>query len=256
MGTFKTFEALHQGTSAFLLGNIWDVKSAQIFEANGYKAIGTSSQAMANAYGYEDGEQLPFDLILQLAKRVVERVQIPFSVDLEGGYSRSVSGIIEHIEKLHDVGVVGINLEDTVAGTARQLIPTADFQKILSAVASHINRNNLNVFLNIRTDAFLLGIPAALNETLSRIKIYEDAGADGIFVPCITSKDDIIEVVKSSQLPINVMCMPGLPDFKQLEMIGVKRISMGGFLFNRIYEETGKRSAAIIREGSFSTIFS
>ena len=254
MDTFKTFAQLHQQPNPFLLGNIWDVKSAQIFEASGYKAIGTSSQALANSFGFEDGEQLPFELLLQLAKRVVERVQIPFSVDLEAGYSRTVSGIIAHLSKLHDVGVVGINLEDTIAGNPRQLQSAADFQKILSAVADHIGRNNLKVFLNIRTDGFLLSMPNALSETIARTKAYQDAGADGIFVPCITSKDDIIAVVKSTSLPVNVMCMPGLPDFKQLEMLGVKRISMGGFFFNRIYDEALKRSAAVLNERNFSAV--
>ncbi|AOM78451.1 isocitrate lyase/PEP mutase family protein [Pedobacter steynii] len=256
MGTFKKFVELHQNTTPFLLGNIWDVKSAQVFEASGYQAIGTSSQALANSFGYEDGEKLPFEIILQLAKRVVELVQIPFSVDLEGGHSRTVSGIIEHIEKLHDVGVAGINLEDTIAGSTRTLQSVANFQQLLLAISNHIERNNLKIFLNIRTDGFLLGMPAALQETLSRINAYQNSGADGIFVPCITKKDDIIEVVKSTSLPINVMCMPGLPDFKQLEMLGVKRISMGGFFFNRLYEDALKRSAAIVNERDFSAIFS
>ena len=134
MSSFETFSQLHQNSAPLLLGNIWDVSSAKIFEANGYKAIGTSSQAVAKSFGYDDGEKLPFETLLQLAKRVVEVVRIPFTVDIEGGYSRTIDGITGNIKKLHDAGVVGINLEDTVAGAARQLQPVAEFQKILSAV--------------------------------------------------------------------------------------------------------------------------
>src|SRR5690349_18933817 len=115
MNSFETFKQLHQNPTPLLLGNIWDVNSARIFEASGYKAIGVSSQALSLAFGYDDGENLPFDLLLQIAKRVTEVTRIPFSVDMEGGYSRTVGGIIENIDKLHDAGVAGINLEDTIA---------------------------------------------------------------------------------------------------------------------------------------------
>src|ERR1700722_17284630 len=154
MTTFETFKQLHQNSTPLLLGNIWDVNSARIFEANGYKAIGVSSQALSNAFGYEDGENLPFEMLLQKAKQVTKVVQIPFSVDMEGGYSRTINGIIENINKLHDAGVVGINLEDTVPGATRRFNPVSEFQKILSSVADHISRNNLPLFLNVRTDGF------------------------------------------------------------------------------------------------------
>jgi 2-methylisocitrate lyase-like PEP mutase family enzyme len=256
MNSFETFLQLHKNSTPLLLGNIWDVNSAKIFEANGYKAIGTSSLAVARSIGYEDGEKLPFENLLRLAKRVIEVVSIPFSIDMEGGYSRTIEGITENIQKLHDVGVVGINLEDTIAGTTRQLQAVTDFQKILLALADHISRNNLKIFLNVRTDGFLLGMPTALNETLTRIETYKNSGADGIFVPCITNRNDIKEVVKATTLPINVMCMPGLPDFEELESLGVKRISMGGFFFNNIYDNVGKLSKAISTDKNFSSILS
>jgi 2-methylisocitrate lyase-like PEP mutase family enzyme len=254
MTHFETFKQLHKNPAPLLLGNIWDVNSAKIFAANGYKAIGTSSQAVATAFGYNDGEELPFEILLQLAKRVVEVVDIPFTVDIEGGYGRSVNVITDHIQKLHDVGVVGINLEDSIPGATRQLLPVAEFQKILEAVAGYISRNNLNLFLNIRTDGFLLGLPTALRETLTRIKSYENAGAGGIFTPCIISADDIKEVVNATRLPINVMCMPGLPDFKALELLGVKRISMGPFLFNKVYETAAKLARTVNNDGNFLSV--
>ena len=254
MNSFETFKQLHQNTTPLLLGNIWDLNSARILEASGYKAIGISSQALSNSLGFEDGENLPFEILVQFAKRVVEVVHIPFSVDMEAGYSRTVAGIIENINKLHDAGVVGINLEDTIPGTVRQLRPAAEFQRILSAIASHISRNNLQIFLNVRTDGFLLGLPNALAEILTRIENYENAGADGIFVPCITDRDDIREAVGATKLPVNVMCMPALPDFEELASLGVKRISMGPFLFNKANEAIGDLAKAVISDNNFSAI--
>ncbi|HZE85944.1 MAG TPA: isocitrate lyase/phosphoenolpyruvate mutase family protein [Puia sp.] len=256
MNNFETFSQLHQNPTTFLLGNIWDVNSAKIFEANGYKAIGTSSQALAQSHGYEDGENLPFETLLRLSKTVVEVVRIPFTVDLEAGYGRTVEAITGNIKKLHDIGVAGINLEDTIPGAVRQLQPVDEFKKIAAAVANHISRDNLKIFVNIRTDGFLLGLPTALTETLTRIKSYNDSGANGIFVPCITGRNDIKEVVRASSLPINVMCMPGLPDFEELGSLGVKRISMGPFLFNKVYTSVGQLSKTIIEDKNFLPILS
>lgn len=223
MNSFEKFSQLHQGETPLLLGNIWDVHSAKMFEAAGYKAIGTSSHAVANTFGYDDGEQLEFETLFQLAKRVAQVVSIPLSIDIEGGFSRTAEGIIKNIRRLHEVGVVGVNLEDTVAGATRQFQSVSAFQKTLSEVADYLSKNNINVFLNIRTDGFLLGMSTALAETLARIKAYENSGASGIFVPCVTDKNDIGKLVKATSLPLNVMCMPQLPDFEELKSLGVKK---------------------------------
>lgn len=254
MSLFKEFAQLHRQPVPFVLGNAWDVKSAQVFEAAGYKAIGISSQALSAAFGYDDGENLPFEIVLQVARRVVEVVNIPFTVDMEAGYSRTIPGIIENIDKLHDAGVAGINLEDTIPGATRQLQPAADFQKILSAVTDHISRSNMELFVNVRTDGFLLGMLTALAETLDRIKAYENSGANGIFVPCITQPDDIREVVNATRLPVNIMCMPQLPGFDELASLGVKRISMGPFLFNKVYAHAGELAQAVISDNNFKSI--
>jgi 2-methylisocitrate lyase-like PEP mutase family enzyme len=255
MTSFKTFSQLHHNPTPLLLGNIWDVHSAQLFEQAGYKAIGTSSQAVARSMGFEDGENLPFDLLLQIVKRVTKVVSIPFTVDIEGGYSRSAEDIIENIKALYDAGVVGINLEDTVPGATRQLLPVDEFRKILSAVAEGLSKNNMEVFLNVRTDGFLLGMPSALAVTLERIKGYEDAGAHGIFVPCITAREDIRQVVNATHLPINVMCMPELPNFNELGALGVKRISMGPFVSTLINKKATEAITTVLKDNNFSSLF-
>ena len=255
MKSFETFLQLHRDSTPLLLGNIWDVNSAKIFERAGYKAIGTSSQAVAKTFGYEDGEKMPFETLLQLAKRVVEVINIPFTVDIEGGYSRSATDIAEKIEKLHDAGVVGINLEDTIAEGARQLQPVTTFQRVLGSVAEHIARKNLGVFLNVRTDAFLLGMPTALTETLTRMQRYENTGAHGIFVPCITDRKDIKEVVKATTLPVNVMCMPELPDFDELKGLGVRRISTGPCVSLYVDRKAEEAIGGILRNNDFSGLY-
>jgi 2-methylisocitrate lyase-like PEP mutase family enzyme len=116
MTTFETFLQLHHNETPLLIGNVWDVVSAKAFERGGFKAIATSSAAIAHTWGYEDGEKMPFDLLLKVVERIINNINVPLSVDIEGGYSRDISKIFQNIEKLHELGVVGINIEDSVKG--------------------------------------------------------------------------------------------------------------------------------------------
>jgi 2-methylisocitrate lyase-like PEP mutase family enzyme len=256
MSYYETFARLHQGPDPFLLGNCWDVQSARTLESAGYAAIGFSSHALSTALGYEDGERLPFDLLLRMTQRVAASIHVPFTVDMEGGFSRSIDGILANIDRLLNVGAAGINLEDTVAGTTRELLPAKDFAAIIKAVADHLSRSNRSLFVNIRTDGFLLGLPNALPETLTRIRIFESAGASGIFVPCITDPDDIDQVVGATTLPINVMAVPGLPNWPALQRLGVKRVSMGPFLFSKVYEQAASLAKKVLSEKDLSPILS
>jgi 2-methylisocitrate lyase-like PEP mutase family enzyme len=247
MNSVQHFRQLHTNATPLII--------AKIFQKMGYAAVGTSSAALANTYGFADGETMPFQSIVSMAKNIVSAVSIPVTVDIEGGFARKATKIAGNIEKLHDVGVVGINLEDTLPNPNRHLQDIAVFQRILSETANILKQKNVDIFINLRTDGFLLGLPNALEETLNRIKAYENAGADGIFVPCITNVNDIEAVVKSTHLPINVMAMPNLPDFATLQNKGVKRISMGNSLHQYLNRVLSEKAKAILDNQGFSPIF-
>jgi 2-methylisocitrate lyase-like PEP mutase family enzyme len=255
MSQFETFLRLHHSESPLLIGNVWDVTSAKVFERNGFKAIATSSAAIANSMGYEDGENMPFDLLLQIVARIINNINIPLSVDMEGGYSRDVSIIIQNIEKLHELGVVGFNIEDSVKAEKPYLQSVDDFEKIVSSISNHLTRKNINMFINARTDAFLFKLPSPLTETIKRIKAYENAGSNGIFVPFLSEKNEIKEVVSATRLPVNVFCTPELPTFKELSELGVKRISMGRAVYASVTRSLEKTIRTIQEDQSFKSLY-
>jgi 2-methylisocitrate lyase-like PEP mutase family enzyme len=117
-----------------------------------------------------------------------------------------------------------------------------------------LTAKNLSIFINIRCDTYLLNIKNKQKETSSRLKVYESIGVDGIFLPCISDENDIAEAVSNSKLPLNVMCYPALPDFDKLNELGVKRVSMGPFMFNNIYKKAGELCQKIIDKKNFSPI--
>jgi len=251
----KQFVDLHTQKQPLLLGNVWDVQSALLFQELGFSAIGTSSSAIAISQGYEDGEKIPFTDLLQIVKSIQSKVEIPFTVDIEGGYSRDISKIIRNIQLLYKMGVVGINLEDSISTTERIISDAEEFSNTIREIKSYFIKNNYNLFINVRTDPYLLGLENPLIETLKRIKLYEKAGADGIFAPCIVKEDEIKKLVESTALPLNVMCMPELPSFIKLKSLGVKRISMGSFLYDIPRSNLEGSIKTIVADQSFKSLF-
>lgn len=255
MNSFETFLQLHRNENPLLIGNAWDVYSARVFERNGFKAIATSSAALARSLGYEDGENIPFDLLLQTVKKIISNINIPLSVDMEKGYSNDIPGILENIERLHDLGVVGFNIEDSSRTENKQLQPVGDFQKIISSIMDHLDRKNIKMYLNARIDVFLLKLPSPMPEIIKRTKAYESAGASGIFIPGLADKDEIRKVVETTKLPVNVFPMKELPGFKELTELGVKRISMGSAIHNSVMRSFEKTIVAIQQDQSFKSFY-
>jgi 2-methylisocitrate lyase-like PEP mutase family enzyme len=249
------FNTLHQQTTPLILCNVWDVASAKIAEKVGFNTIGTSSAAIARMLGYEDGEEMQFEELLFMVKRIASCSTLPLTVDIEAGYSSDPIITAGYIKALADVGVVGINLEDSKVTDVRTLLSSNTFANYLSMIRQQLAQEKTDIFINVRTDTFLLAQENALVETQKRASLYQSTGADGLFVPCITSADDIQAVVSATKLPVNVMCMPDLPDFNTLSALGIKRISMGNFLFDKLQSDFEAILKNIVDKNSFSPVF-
>jgi len=249
------FRSLHTNNDPLLIANVWDVTSAKNAEKNGFKAIGTSSAALAKTLGYADGQNIPIEELFFVVKRIAANTNLPFSVDLEGGYSKVPEVTVSYMKQLAALGVVGVNIEDSEVSEHRELRNAEEFAHYLAEVSAGLKAENVDMFINVRTDTFLLDIVNAKEETRRRAKLYKESGAHGLFVPCITKVDDIKYVVSHTELPVNVMCMPVLPEFKQLAAVGVKRISMGNFVFDKIEHELAQTLSQVASKGSFEAVF-
>ncbi len=249
------FKNLHNQNKPLLIGNVWDVPSTKTAEKLNFQAIGTSSSAIASILGYNDGEEMEFSELEYFIKRISLNTNLPLSVDLESGYSRKPKEIVNHIKRLAELGVVGINIEDSVVNDKRILLDSNDFAKTLIEITQYLEKENIDIFINVRTDTFILLQKNVIEETKKRIQLYQNAGANGIFVPCIEKENDIKTIVDSTNLPINVMCMPKLPNFETLTKLGVKRISMGNFLFDKMYDKFEVTAQTVLNQNSFKSIF-
>jgi 2-methylisocitrate lyase-like PEP mutase family enzyme len=228
------FAKLHVKGSPLILYNAWDAGSAKTIADAGARAIATSSWAVAEAEGYRDGETIPLDFVDRIVSRIADTVDVPLSVDFEGGYSEDDSELAQNIVRLLDLGVVGINFEDRVVKGPGLYTIDRQAQRI-SAIRAAASNRGVPLFINARTDLFLgQGAPDESIETaLERAKLYAAAGASGFFVPGLQDEKFIARLCEGTTLPVNIMVMAGVPTIKRLTELGVARVSYGPIPYNR-----------------------
>ena len=221
------FAELHKPGDPILLYNIWDVGSAKAVAAGGAKALATGSHSLAEANGFPDGEQIPFNLFLDCIRRIVQGVDLPVSADFEGGFAVDSARLADHARYLAETGVVGCNFEDQEVG-GPGLHPIEQQAKRVAAIVES------GLWVNARTDLFLRKLVAGENpndrslfdEALERAHTYAASGAHSFFVPGVSDLQLIADICAASPLPVNVI-KPADLDIAALAGAGVARISWG-----------------------------
>ena len=225
---FETFASLHVPGDPVILYNIWDVGSALAVVAAGARALATGSHPVADANGWPDGEKVPMDFAFANARRIVDGVDLPLTVDFEGAYSTDPAEGGANVARLKSTGAVGCNFEDQVIG-GEGLHPLDLQVRRISAIRDAVGTD---FYINARTDAFLKTQTydeALVDQVIERGKAFADAGASGFFVPRLADSKQIERVVREVPLPLNVIAFPGAPNKKVWAEAGVARISHGPF---------------------------
>jgi 2-methylisocitrate lyase-like PEP mutase family enzyme len=221
----RTFAALHVPGAPLILYNVWDAGSAAIVAEAGAKAIATGSWSVAAAHGFADGEKMPLDLAVANLERIVAAVDLPVTIDLEGGYGDAAAAAA----RVRRAGAVGCNIEDRVVG-GEGLFPAERHAARLAALREAAGPG---FFINARCDVFLKAPKEAhdealLDEAMARGAAYAEAGADGLFLPGLVDEALIGAACARSPLPVNIMVWPGTPPLRRLAALGVARISHAG----------------------------
>ncbi len=233
MNHIQRFQALHHADEMLFLGNAWDVLSARTLEQSGFRAIGTTSWGVAASLGYKDGENIDFALHLSIIKLIVDHVNIPVSADIEAGYAETHGQIVENVLRTADLGVAGINIEDSFK-RGPGLKEIADQAKLLQTMRAALdNRGFADFYINTRIDTyFRREDPFA--ETIERGLAYVESGASGIFVPGIVEEEQIRAIAQEVRAPLNVLSRPNLTNAGRLAEWGVKRLSIGNDFYDHV----------------------
>jgi 2-methylisocitrate lyase-like PEP mutase family enzyme len=251
----ETFHGLHRKGDPLILFNAWDVGTAEAI-AKASPAVATSSAAVASALGYADGENVPLDMVTGLVARMTASVSVPVSIDLEAGYGDTPDAAAASVTEILKAGAIGINIEDGLFGGKRQLVSPDQHAAKIKAVRDAAQKLGIHLFINARTDPFLLkfGSPdQRLNEAAKRAKAYADAGADGVFVPGLTDLALIEKLVRLSPLPVNIMVTQGVPEIPDLARVGVRRVSLGPWPMLAAMRVIGQAAAAVAASKQYGT---
>tara|TARA_R110002049_G_scaffold140930_7_gene302379 strand:+ start:31307 stop:32068 length:762 start_codon:yes stop_codon:yes gene_type:complete len=245
----QMFAALHQKGVPLVLYNVWDAGSARAVSGAGAAAIATGSWSVAAAQGYEDGQALPLPALLRTAAEIVRAVDLPVSIDFEGGYAVDPAGLGENTRALVQTGAIGLNFEDQVVGGSG--LHDLDVQVArIAAIRAAADAEGVALFINARTDLFLQSKPEDhahhVAAALMRARAFAEAGANGVFVPGLADAGLIAQVCAQSDLPVNVMKSPAAPDISALAACGVARISHGPFPYRDAMKALGAMAASLL----------
>ncbi|GAA3255195.1 isocitrate lyase/PEP mutase family protein [Nonomuraea helvata] len=250
---FRTLSA----DSVLVLPNAWDAASATVIAAAGATAIATTSGGVSWSLGRGDGQGLSRDEMAEATRRIVDSVDLPVTVDVEGGYGPTPAEVAETVRAVVEAGAVGVNLEDSTA-VGGPLFEVAEQNARLRAARDAAAAADLpELFINARTDVFLFGIGAAdgrLGEVLARATAYAEAGADGIFVPGLLDLDVLNALCAESPLPVNAMAVAGGPNVAELAAAGVRRISLGTGLAQAAYTAARSAAAELLGTGGLTAL--
>ena len=223
----NTFYELHHSGKLLILPNIWDSFGAMLLQDIGYPAIATASASVAFANGYDDGEHIPFAELLRILRKITSSVTVPVTADIESGYASDDVRLKNNILQLLDLGIAGINIEDTSkqTGTLRTVEEQCNRIKLIKDACAEAGKQ---LFINARTDVYLRNhTENKLEATIKRGLAYKDAGADCFYPITMNKIDEIKQVVDAVQMPVNIIPVPGIPALNELQDIGVARVSLG-----------------------------
>jgi 2-methylisocitrate lyase-like PEP mutase family enzyme len=252
----QLLRSLHE-SGVLVLPNAWDAASAAVIAQAGAKAIATTSGGVAWSVGRPDDQGLTRGQMAEQVARIVAAVEVPVTADVEGGYGSAPEDVASTIEAVIAAGGVGVNVEDSKAGTG-SLFSAAEHAERLRAGREAAARAGLpELVINVRTDVYLFQIGAAegrLDDVLARTEAYAAAGADCLFVPGLVDLDVLSGLVKASPLPVNVMAGPGSPTVAEFESVGVRRVSVGTAISQAAYAVARRAAVELLTQGTYAQL--
>lgn len=247
MSKFEDFAKLHVAGDPLVLFNAWDAGSAAAVAKSGAKAVATGSASVAMANGFGDGQEVPIELALSNAERIARAIDLPLTVDFEGGYATDADGLTANGRRLVETGAIGCNFEDQVVGTDR-LYEIADQVARIGALRAGVGRD---FFINVRTDLFLKAPAenhdaALADQAIERGKAYEASGANGYFIPGLANLSLVERICRAVGLPVNAMHLPNGPSRSEWANAGIARVSHGPFPFMAMQEWLTEQARAAL----------
>jgi 2-methylisocitrate lyase-like PEP mutase family enzyme len=250
----KAFRALHERNKAFIIPNPWDVGTARMLAHLGFEALATTSMGFALSIGKQDNAA-GRDAVLAHALALTSATELPVSADLENGFGDAPETAAETIRLAAGAGLVGGSIEDS---TGRPENPIYELPQAVERIRASVEAARSLPFpftLTARAENYLHG-RADLKDTIRRLQAYREAGADVLYAPGLTTKEEITEVVRSVNRPVNVLM--GLKrvhwTLEELSAMGVRRVSVGSGLYRVALANFVRAAREMHESGTFTAM--
>jgi 2-methylisocitrate lyase-like PEP mutase family enzyme len=249
---YESFRALHDGDGAFVIPNPWDAGTARILTTLGFSALATTSAGYAFTVGRRDSlAGLGRDELIENARSIVQATDLPVSADLEDGFGATPEECAETIRCAALAGLVGGSIEDA---TGYPDEPIYDLGLAVDRIQAAADASkDLPFLLTARAENYLWGRPD-LKDTIKRLQLFSEAGADVLYAPGLPDLDAIRTVCEEVDKPVNVvMGLQGVNySVQELSDVGVKRISVGGSFARAALGEMIRAAQEVKEQGTFS----
>ncbi len=224
----EIFRSLHQRERAFIIPNPWDAGTARMLAHMKFEALATTSAGNAFSLGQKDGTVGREGTLANVAA-IAAATELPVSGDLENGFGDSPEAVAETIRLAAEAGAVGGSIEDATGRPDQAIYPIEEAIERIEAAAEAVRNLPFPFTLTARAENYLYG-RADLKDTIHRLRTYQEAGADVLYAPGLSSREDIAAVVSSVDRPVNVLMGLGGLDLtlNDLSEMGVRRVSVGG----------------------------
>lgn len=245
------FCALHARSSAFIIPNPWDAGSAKLLAHLGFEALATTSAGYAFSLGRPDNAVVR-EVMLKHVAEIATATDLPVSADLEHGYGDTAIVCAETIRLAAGVGAVGGSIEDSTGRSGSPIYGLEAAAERIRAAAEAAHGGTFPFILTARAENYLVGRPD-LKDTIARLQAYQEAGADVLYAPGLTSKEDIATLVRSVDRPVNVvMGLQGVRlTLAELSALGVRRVSVGSALARAAWGAVFRAVQEMRAQGSF-----
>ncbi len=224
----RRFLELHRKGEPLLLANVWDAGSARLLASLGFEALATTSSGHAGTLGRHDGA-VSRDQALAHAREIATATELPVSADFEDCFATDADGVGETVRLAGETGLAGCSIEDYSRDDSEIYPLDVATARVEAAVA--VAHGDANLVLTARCENHIRGRDD-LADTIARLQAYQNAGADVVYAPGLADPDEIRRVLKSVDVPVNVLCLPGGPGVAELASLGVARISVGGAFYH------------------------
>jgi 2-methylisocitrate lyase-like PEP mutase family enzyme len=246
----RRFHELHR-RGCFVIPNPWDPGSARYLQALGFQALATTSSGFAWSQGCPDGG-VPREAALAHLRAMVDATDLPVNADFQDGFAHEPEGVAESVRLAVETGVAGLSIEDSTGDAAEPLYDLDRAVARMRAARRAIDRTGGDTLLVGRAECFLVGRPD-IDETISRLQAYANAGADCLYAPGIRLPEHIRRVVESvAPKPVNLLVgYASALSVSDIAALGVRRISVGGALARAAWGGFMRAAKLLAEEGRF-----